>query len=369
MRRLIAFALALTAAVCLGACASGDGQAQTQNETVQTTDPGVTTVGIALPDEHIQRWSSDGAVIAAGLEEMGVQVIVRYAENDAQLQAQQIGEMITADVDCLVVTAVDSLALTDTLQQAKTAGIPVVAYDRLPVNTDAVTCYAAYDSKAAGSAIGQYIVREKQLHRALEEGRSYTVEFFMGSPEDNNAVLLHEGVMLALQQYLDSGVLVCSSGRLAFEDACISGWSETGAQEVCGRYLTDHYTEGTLDICVAASDTIAYGCRAALESAGYTADNWPVITGQGAQSRAVGNIQAGWQAMTVYMDTAPLAAACVELVQRVLAGADFGDLKVCNNGTALVPADLYEPVAVDAENYRQILIDSGVYTEEEISTQ
>ena len=369
MKRLIVCVLLLAAAVSLGACSSGNGQVETAAGTEESTAPSVTTVGIALPDEQTQRWNDDGSAIAAELEKMGVEVILRYAENDAQLQAQQIHEMIAASVDCLVVTTVDSLALTEALHQAKTAGIPVVAYDRLPVNTDAITCYCAYDSQAAGSAIGQYIVQEKQLDNALEEGRSYTVEFFMGAPEDNNAVLFHEGVMLILQPYLDSGVLVCCSGRTAFEDTCISGWSETATQDVCERYLSEHYAEATLDICVAASDTIAYGCRAALENAGYTADNWPVITGQGAQSKAVSNILAGWQTMTVYIDTAPLVADCVSLVQRVLAGDDLADLGVYNNGAATVPADLYAPVTVDAENYRQILIDSGVYTEEEINNQ
>ncbi len=351
MKRQIA-GLLLLAAVCLSAC-GGNTQPQQAEQTQTTGAPGVTTVGISLPQEQ-ERWTGDGAAMAEDLEALGVQVLLRYAENDAWQQAQQIGEMIRADVDCIVVAAVDSLALTDTLQQAKTAGIPVVAYDRLPVNTDAITCYVAYDSQAAGSMLGQYIVREKQLETAHAEARSYTVEFFMGSPEDNNEVLLHQGVMHALQPYLDSGVLVCRSGRISFEDTCITGGSEE-AQDLCSRHLSAHYADGTLDICVAASDAIAYGCAAALEAAGYTPENWALITGQGAQSAAVDSILAGRQTVTVYMDTAPLIQGCVSLVQRVLTGDALTDLPVCNNGTADIPALLYDPVIVDGGNYSQIL--------------
>ena len=40
----------------------------------------------------------------------------------------------------------------------------------------------------------------KDLDAAREAGESYTIEFFMGSPDDNNALFLYNGIMEVLQR-------------------------------------------------------------------------------------------------------------------------------------------------------------------------
>ena len=379
MKKLIALLLALAAVMVLAACASLDRQSGADttgsepgevNISQATSSESGRIVGISMPNDADGRWSADAENMAGQLQALGCQVVLQYAGDDALLQASQVEKMILQPVDCLVIAAVDSMALTDTLAQAKTAGIPVIAYDRQLMNTDAVSYYVAFDSKTVGTAIGDYIVEEKQLQTAQEESRSYTIEFFMGSPDDNNAVLLHQGIMMILQPYLDSGVLVCSSGRTSFEDTCVQSWSKDTAQEDCGNYLAAHYVEEKLDICCAASDSLAYGCRAALEAVGYTAqEGWPLITGQNAELAAVRNILSGYQTMTVYKDTRLLVDQCVSMVRAVLSGVqvEVNDTATCDNGTMIVPAYLYTPAGVDADNYHKILVDSGRYTEEQLT--
>ena len=43
------------------------------------------------------------------------------------------------------------------LDQAKQAEIPVIAYDRLLMDTDAVSYYASFDNEGVGRKIGEYI--------------------------------------------------------------------------------------------------------------------------------------------------------------------------------------------------------------------
>lgn len=374
MKKLIAILLALTMLAALTACGSeqpspvdtGSGTGSAVPEAVSVEGK---TVGISVPNRTSQRWLDDSAALTALLEELGCRVLLQDAQDDALLQADQVEKMIAQPVDCLVIAAIDSLTLIDALQQAKTADIPVIAYDRLLMNTDAITYYAAIDSEAVGAAIGDYIVNAKQLQTAQEEGRSYTIEFFMGSPDDNNAVLLHRGVMGVLQSYLDSGVLVCRSGRVSFEDTCIHGWSSETAQAVCGKYLADIYTDAEPDILCAASDSLAEGCSFALEEACRTVDEgWPLITGQDADLAAVRRILLGQQAMTVYKDTDALVRSCVELTKAALSHvpADLGGI-VCSNAAMDVPSVLCAPAAVDAQNYWEVLIDSGCYTEEQLT--
>ena len=331
-----------------------------------TSTGGGKKVGVAMPTQSSERWINDGSNMKAKLEDLGYEVDLQYAEDDVQAQVSQIENMIASGVNCLVIASIDSSALVNVEKQAKDAGIPIIAYDRLLMDTDAVSYYATFDNKGVGTAIGKYIEEKKDLANATE---SYTIEFFMGSPDDNNAHMLYAGLMEVLQPYLDNGTLVCKSGRTSFDDTCILRWSQETAQQNCENYLTGFYADEDLDICASAFDGFAYGCKAALESAGYTDANWPLITGQDAELMATKNIIAGSQTMSIYKDTRLLADKCVTMVQAVLEGAEpeINDTEQYNNGVITVPSYLCTPVAVDKDNYQEIIVGGGYYTEEQLA--
>ena len=327
-------------------------------------------VGVAMPTQSSERWINDGANMKKQLEALGYEVDLQYAEDDVQMQVSQIENMIASGVKCLVIASIDSSALVNVEEQAKKAGIPIVAYDRLLMDTDAVSYYATFDNKGVGTAIGEYIKETKQLDKAKADGKSYTIEFFMGSPDDNNALFLYNGLMEVLKPYLDDGTLKCESGRTSFEDTCILRWSQETAQQNCENYLTGFYADKKLDIAATAFDGFAYGCKAALEGAGYKVGvDWPLVTGQDAELMATKNIISGFQTMSIYKDTRLLAEKCVKMVQAVLEGAEpeINDTKQYNNGKVVVPSYLCTPVAVDKDNYKQIIVDGGYYTEDQLS--
>ena len=322
-------------------------------------------VGVAMPTQSSERWINDGANMKAQLESLGYEVDLQYAEDDVQAQVSQIENMIASGVNCLVIASIDSDALVNVEAQAKDAGIPIIAYDRLLMNTDAVSYYATFDNKGVGTAIGKYI----EENAGLDPADPKTIEFFMGSPDDNNAHMLYAGLMEVLQPYLDNGALVCKSGRTSFDDTCILRWSQETAQQNCENYLTGFYADEDLDICATAFDGFAYGCKAALEGAGYTDANWPMITGQDAELMATKNIISGKQTMSIYKDTRLLAEKCVTMVQAVLEGAEpeINDTEQYDNGKIVVPSYLCTPVAVDQSNYKEIIVDGGYYTEEQLA--
>ena len=320
-------------------------------------------VGVAMPTQSSERWIKDGGNMKEKLEAMGYEVDLQYAEDDVQTQVSQIENMIAADADCLVIAAVDSGALTTVEAQAKEKGIPIIAYDRLLMDTDAVSYYASFDNEGVGTAIGEYIKTAKDLDAAKAAGESYTIEFFMGSPDDNNAVLLHKGVMGVLQPYLDDGTLVCKTGRTSFDETCILRWSQETAQQWCENYLTGYYADEDLDIACTAFDGFAYGVKAALQGAGYTADNWPLVTGQDAELMACKNILDGTQTASIFKDTGLLADKCVTMVEAVLKGAEpeINDTTTYDNNVVVVPSYLCTPVAVDKNNLEEVVVDSGYY--------
>lgn len=380
---LLAAAMTLSLAACGGSTetanttAAGGDTTTAAADASEGADAGTATgegktVGVAMPTQSSERWINDGANIKEQLEAKGYKVELQYAEDDVQMQVSQIENLIASGVDCLVVASIDSTALVNTLASAKEKGIPVIAYDRLLMDTDAVSYYATFDNKGVGTAIAKYIEEKKDLKTAQANGESYTIEFFMGSPDDNNALFLYQGIMEVLQPYLDDGTLVCKTGRTSFEDTCILRWSQETAQQWCENYLSGFYADEKLDIACTAFDGFAYGVRSALEGAGYQVGvDWPLVTGQDAELMAVKNIISGHQTMSIYKDTRELAAKCVTMVQAVLEDAEpeINDTEQYNNGKLVVPSYLCTPVAVDTDNYMELIVDGGYYTKEELGIQ
>ena len=300
-RRVLSLLLgtAMVSSMLVGCGGSGDAaatdSAATEDSAGAESSGEGGTIGLAMPTQSSERWINDAANMQKQLEAKGYKVEVQFAEDDVQQQVSQIENLIAKDVDCLVVAAVDSSALVNALAQAKEKEIPVIAYDRLLMDTDAVSYYATFDNKGVGTKIGEYIKEKKELDKAKEAGESYTIEFFMGSPDDNNALFLYNGIMEVLQPYLDDGTLVCKSGRTSFDDTCILRWSQETAQKNCEDILTANYANEDLDIACTAFDGFSYGVRSALEGAGYSIKNtdskvWPMITGQDAELMATKNI-------------------------------------------------------------------------------
>lgn len=327
-------------------------------------------ITLALPQQEDRRWAEDAQVIRTELEAKGYTVDVQFAETGRQ-QAEQIQTSVENRTDCMVVAAIDSGELTDAAESAKKAKIPVIAYDRLLMDTDAVYYYTAFDNKGIGQAIGRTIAEKAKLEELADDAYQ-TIEFFMGSPDDAQAQLVYDGLMEVLQPYLDCGKLVCKTGRTSFADTSIRDCSQETAQERCRNYLAGYYADEELDICAAAYDTLAYGCKGALQSAGYIADNWPVISGQGSEIQACRNILDATQSFSVYKDTAVLAKQCAAMADAVVSGTEqpeINDTEQSDNHVLQVPAYLCAPTVVDAENLQEVLLDSGHYTQEQLEAE
>ncbi|MBR3473498.1 MAG: substrate-binding domain-containing protein, partial [Oscillospiraceae bacterium] len=114
-------------------------------------------IGVAMPTRDLQRWYQDGENIKAMLEEAGYEVDLQYGANDIPTQVSQIENMIAKGCKVLVIAAIYGDSLGAVLAQAKEAGIPVIAYDRLIMNSDAVTYYATFDNWLVGVKQGEFI--------------------------------------------------------------------------------------------------------------------------------------------------------------------------------------------------------------------
>ena len=352
MKKILAIALSLVLVMALCATASAAG-----------------LVGVAMPTQDLQRWNQDGANMKAQLEAAGFEVDLQYANNDVATQGSQIENMILNEVQVLVVASIDGSALGTVLAQAKEAGIPVIAYDRLLTATEAVDYYTTFDNYKVGQIQGQYVIDTLDL---ANTDKTYTIEFTAGSPDDNNAGLFFAGAFDLLKPYLDSGKLVCVSGQTDFATVATPAWKSETAQarmdNILSAYYPDALTGGqTLDICLCSNDSTALGVTNSLVAAGFTTENIPLITGQDCDKPNVKNMVKGLQAMSVFKDTRTLAAQTVKMVTDILEGKPPELNATYANGVMDVPAFNCTPVFADLGNYEELLLESGYYTAEQLA--
>lgn len=350
-------ALALSLVACGGNEPAGGGEEE------------AIMIGVSMPTKSLQRWNQDGENMKAMLEEAGYQVDLQYGgDNDIPTQVAQIENMITQGCKVLVIAAIDGSSLTEVLKQAKEQGIPVIAYDRLIMNSDAVSYYATFDNFQVGVMQGQYI--ETALDLKNQKG-PFNIELFTGDPADNNATFFFGGAMSILQPYIDSGVLVVPSGQTTQAQVSTADWKSENAQTRMENLITSngYSPKGKkLDAVCCSNDSTALGVTNALVSVGYTAADMPIITGQDCDKANTKNMIAGLQSMSVFKDTRTLADKVVGMVDAIVKGSepDINDTETYDNGVGVVPSFLCAPVVTTVDNYKEMLLDSGYYKEADL---
>ena len=317
-----------------------------------------------MPTRDLQRWNQDGSNMEKELKAAGYEVDLQYASNDVQTQVSQIENMISSGCSVLVIAAIEGSSLGEALDMAKKANIPVIAYDRLIMNSDAVSYYATFDNYKVGTVQGQYVADQLDLEN---QAGPFNIEFTAGDPGDNNAGFFFNGAYDVLKKYIDEGKLNVVSGQKTFDEVATPTWGSDVAQSRAENILSSYYADGTeLDVWLCSNDSTALGVTNAL-AANYNG-KYPIITGQDCDIENTKNMIAGKQSMSVFKDTRTLASQVVKMVGQILKGekVDVNDEKTYDNGVKVVPSFLCEPVFADANNYKEILIDSGYYTEDQL---
>jgi putative multiple sugar transport system substrate-binding protein len=325
------------------------------------------TVGIAMPTKSSARWIDDGNNIVKQLQAAGYQTDLQYADDDFPNQLSQIENMVTKGAKVLVVASIDGTTLSDVLQKAHDAGIKVIAYDRLIRNSGNVDYYATFDNFKVGVLQAGSIVDGL----GLKDGKGpFNIELFGGSPDDNNAFFFYDGAMSVLKPYIDSGKLVVKSGQQGMDKVGTLRWDPATAQARMDNLLSANYTDSKVDAVLSPYDGLSIGIISSLKGVGYgtAAQPLPIVTGQDAEIPSVKSIIAGEQHSTIFKDTRELAKVTVAMVDAVMSGKEpeVNDTKTYDNGVKVVPSYLLKPVAVDKTNYKQILVDSGYYSEDKL---
>ena len=350
-----------------------DGSQEANTAEAQTPEVILDKIGILLPEEKSDiNGSLERTELKTRFEENGYDADICFAREDADTQISQIRELLQDEnLKALVISPVDPYALSDVLEEASEQSVPVIDYDKLIMDTDKIKYYVTFDTRSIGNEIAKNIIKQEELDKVREDRGCRTIEFLMGSPDDEASLFLFNGIMEGLEEYIEDGTLVCRSGKATFDQTGIMDTNTASAMKQLTSVINEFYSvEKTPDIICTASDLFALAAMDILEQKEiYPGDeNWPLITGVNADADAVKCIAEGKMGFTVMMDRRDLAEACVTLVNTYLKGEDVevSNYSQYDNGVKIIGTVTCGGDLIDKDNY-QILVDNGFYLAEMIA--
>ena len=303
-------------------------------------------IGLSVSDLTLERWQHDRDFFVSKAEELGAEVLVQSANGDEAKQLSQIQNMLSQDIDALVIIAINSDALSTVVDQAKAEGIPVLAYDRLINGTD-IDAYVSFDNVRVGEMQAEYLVEQ------VPSGKYFLMG---GSPTDNNAKMFREGQMNIIQPLVDSGDIEIVGDQWA------KGWDANEALKIMENALTANKND--IDAVVASNDSTAGGAIQALEAQSLAGK--VVISGQDADLAGVQRIAEGLQTMTVYKPIKLIAEKSAEVAVQLAKGETPTADATVNNGKIDVPFIKLDPISVGKENIIDTVIADGFHSYDDV---
>jgi D-xylose transport system substrate-binding protein len=294
------------------------------------------SVGVILPDtQSSTRWeTADRPALQKAFAAAGIKADIQNALGDKDKFQSIAQSMIQEKVSVLIITSIDPATSIQVESEAKSAGIPVIDYDRLVLGGSAAY-YASYDGVAVGKEQGTCLVNAMKAI-GKPNGQIIMID---GSPTDNNATLFGQGAHSVID----------GSGLKKVSEQAIPNWDNTQAGKTFQQLLTANGNK--IDGVYVMNDGMAGPVIQVLKANGL---NGKVpVTGQDATAAGLQAILTGDQTCTIYKDATQEADAAAKLAIALINGQTSGVANQTSNdpqGHRSVPSILLTPELITKSN-------------------
>jgi len=326
-------------------------------------------VGIVLPTKDEPRWIQDETRFKDALKAAGYEVQILFSQGDSAKEKANVEALISQGIKVLIICPQDGAAAAAAADAAKAAGVKVISYDRLILNTDAVDFYVTFDSVSVGKAQAQYLVDHAT-------GTGNPLYLYAGAASDNNAFLFFQGAWEVLQPKIADGTFVIKNSAEAVKLQDKATLTRDEEASIIGQVTTDwkpdvakNLAESNLTVATAADKGNVFILAPNDGTARSIADVFKAdkdvtsyfVTGQDAEKASIQYIIDGKQSMTVLKDVRTLVKDAITAAVSFLEDKTPASTATYNNGKIDVPANPSEVVTVDKNNVQSAVIDSGYW--------
>lgn len=297
------------------------------------------TLGFSLGTLAQRRWQFDKQYVEEHARSLGMEVQVQSAEDDERLQVSQVENLVAQGIDVLILSPINVETAAPAVTTAKQAGVPVVSYNSLVLNSD-VDYWVARDNVLVGRIQAEAAVAK------VPEG-NYVI--CSGEPGVDIAREKTGGNMEVLQPHIDEGAITIISQEYH------RAWDPASGLKQVEAALAQ--TNNKIDAILGNYDGFTLAALEALGEVDLVGETF--LGGEDVFEEMAQAIVEGRADMSAYTDLREMATKAVDAATALGQGEEPESDDTIDNGFAEVPGSRISSFSVTAENMCQFLNDTG----------
>ena len=287
------------------------------------------TIGLITKQETNPYWVTMREVAQEAAEEHGVRLLTAAGNSDVDNRSQvaALQYMTARRAKGILIAPADSEAIVPAVEEARQAGVTVIAVDTPTEPRAAVDALFATDNREAGRLIGRYAQA-----KAEQEGVEPRIAMLELAPGISSGELRHDGFLEGF--------------GIEEDDPAIVGSVDTEGDRAKGRsgmarLLREHED---INVVYAVNEPAAFGAAAALKAAGKSNDDVILVTVDGGCDAIKDGIRPGVFDATAQQYPENMAREGVEALAEAARGREEPP-PFRNTGVELIAGDSVPGVA------------------------
>ena len=275
------------------------------------------------------------------LEEDGydISLTIMDAAGSQRTQDDQVQEMIRDGCDILCINLADRTDPSEIIDAAKENDVPIIFFNREPVEEDLMQWdrlyYVGAKPRQSGRMQGELAADIIKNNPGVDKNKDGSIQYVIleGEMGHQDAIIRTESAVESLK---DNGIVL---EKLSYQ---IANWNRAQAQNRMTQLIGQYKTQ--IELVLANNDAMILGAIDAYEKLGYTEANLPVFVGIDGTDEGLQAVQQQKMAATVYNDKEGQAKAMAQLAFSVVTGDGMDTIKFENQRYIYLP---YQKVTKD----------------------
>ncbi len=278
------------------------------------------------------------------LEKRGydISLTIMDAANSQRTQDDQVQEMIGNGCDILCVNLADRTDPSQIITAAQEHDIPIIFFNREPVEEDLMQWdqlyYVGAEAKQSGQMQGQLAAAYIKEHPDVDRNHDGKIQYVIleGEMGHQDAIIRTESVAESLKE---QGIAL---EKLSYQ---IANWNRAQAQNKMTQLLSQNGNK--IELVIANNDDMAVGAIDALKASDLSREEWPVVVGIDGTNVGLEAVKNGEMVGTVYNDKEGQAKGMLELSFALATGGNLEDLNLEDGKYIRMPYAKVGPDDVD----------------------
>ena len=256
-----------------------------------------------------------------------ITINVTDAKGNSTLQNSQVDKFLSENYDIICVNIVDRTSASVIINKAKKYDVPVIFFNREPVEEDInlwdKVYYIGAKAERSGAIQGEIVLDEYNKNNSgVDKNSDGKIQYVMleGEPEHQDSLIRTESTIKKLTNF---GIEV---EKLASDSA---NWQSSQAYEKTTQWINEFGNK--IEVVFSNNDDMALGAISAFENANIKLEDRPIIVGIDGIPEALNCIKEGTLKGTVFNDYIGQAEMMIDISYDLKYNEDSKLLKEFSN--------------------------------------